>query len=102
MGLRIVHVGEHVMFGLVEQGGDLAKARAELIGNVAPGLSGSLAIGLDEDLANGSRDNRLLAFRHMIPEPISSDPWQSMENQPFPTLSVISDRSELSGIGMTT
>jgi hypothetical protein len=24
-----------------------------------------------------------------------------MENQPFPTLSVISDRSELSGIGMT-
>jgi hypothetical protein len=24
-----------------------------------------------------------------------------MENQPFPTLSVISDRSELSGIGIT-
>jgi hypothetical protein len=36
-----------------------------------------------------------------IPEPISSDPWQSMENQPFPTLSVISDRSELSGIGIS-
>jgi hypothetical protein len=36
----------------------------------------------------------------VIPEPISSDPWQSMENQPFPTLSVISNRSELSGIGM--
>jgi hypothetical protein len=36
----------------------------------------------------------------LIPEPISSDPWQSMENQPFPTLSVISDRSELSGIGI--
>jgi hypothetical protein len=29
MGLRIVHVGEHVMFGFVEQGGDLSKARAE-------------------------------------------------------------------------
>src|SRR4051812_25644285 len=38
---------------------------------------------------------------HIIPEPISSDPWQSMENQPSPTLSVISDRSELSGIGIT-
>src|SRR3954451_18775081 len=37
----------------------------------------------------------------MIPEPISSDLWQSMEDQPFPTLSVISGRSELSGIGMT-
>ena len=36
----------------------------------------------------------------LIPEPISSDPWQSIENQPFPTLSVISDRSELSGIGI--
>src|SRR3954468_7086160 len=40
-------------------------------------------------------------FWSIIPEPISSDPWQSMENQPFPTLSVISDRSELSGIGIT-
>ena len=40
------------MFSLVEQGGDLAKAWAELIGNVAPGLSGGLAIGLDEDLPN--------------------------------------------------
>jgi hypothetical protein len=33
--------------------------------------------------------------------PESSDRWQSMENQPFPTLSVIGDRSELSGIGIT-
>jgi hypothetical protein len=33
--------------------------------------------------------------------PESSDRWQSMEYQPFPTLSVIGDRSELSGIGMT-
>jgi hypothetical protein len=44
------------MFGLVEQGGDLGKARAELIGDVAPGLSGGLAIGLDEDLPNCGRD----------------------------------------------
>src|SRR5688500_8514527 len=32
--------------------------------------------------------------------PESSDRWQSLESQPFPTLSVIGDRSELSGIGM--
>ena len=53
------------MFGIVEQGGDLAKAWAELIGDVAPGLSGGLAIGLDEDLPNCGRDDTLLAFRHM-------------------------------------
>jgi hypothetical protein len=53
------------MFGIVEQGGDLAKAWAELISDVAPGLSGSLAIGLDKDLANCGRDDTLLAFRHM-------------------------------------
>ena len=40
------------------------------------------------------------AVRCIIPMPESSDRWQSMENQPFPTLSVISNRSELSGIGM--
>ena len=50
------------MFGIIEQSGDLAKARAELIGNVAPGLSGGLAIGLDEDLPNCGRDDTLLAF----------------------------------------
>ncbi len=50
------------MFGIVEQGGDLAKARAELIGDVAPGLSGSLTIGLNEDLANSGRDDTLLTF----------------------------------------
>ena len=63
--LRIIHVGEYIMFGIIEQSGDLAKARAELIGNVAPGLSGSLAIGLNEDLPNCGRDDTLLAFRHM-------------------------------------
>ncbi|MCD6072916.1 MAG: hypothetical protein K0S42_3432 [Microvirga sp.] len=51
------------MFGIVEQSGDLAKAWAELIGDAAPGLSGGLAIGLDEDLPDSGR--HLLAFRHM-------------------------------------
>src|SRR4051812_1046923 len=42
VGLGIIHVGEHVMFGIVEQGGDFAKARAELIGDVAcPAVSRS-------------------------------------------------------------
>jgi len=36
----------------------------------------------------------------VIPEPISSDPWQNVENQLSPTLSVISDRSELSVIAI--
>jgi hypothetical protein len=40
------------VFGVVEQSRHLGKARAELIGDVAPGLSGGLAIGLDEDLPN--------------------------------------------------
>jgi hypothetical protein len=52
--------------------------------------------------ADGVERRAVKRFWCVIPEPISSDPWQSMENQPFPTLSVISDRSELSGIGMTT
>jgi hypothetical protein len=65
MSLGIIHVGEHIVFGLVEQSGDFAKARAELIGDVAPSLSGSLAIRLDEDLPNCGRHNTLLAFRHM-------------------------------------
>jgi len=50
MGLGIVHVGEHVVFGIVKQGGDLAKARAELVGDVAPGFTSCLAVGLNEDL----------------------------------------------------
>jgi hypothetical protein len=52
----------------------------------------------------GFSAGQLHSNRHcgaIIPEPISSDPWQSMENQPFPTLSVNSDGSELSGIGIT-
>jgi hypothetical protein len=39
-------------------------ARAELIGNVAPGFTGGLAIGLDEDLPNSGRDDRLLALTY--------------------------------------
>jgi hypothetical protein len=38
---------------------------------------------------------------YLIPEPISSDRWQGLENRLFPTLSVSSYRSELSGIGIS-
>ena len=34
-----------------------------------------------------TRQRLTLLLGPVIPEPISSDPWQSMENQPFPTLS---------------
>ena len=50
MGLGIVHVGEHVVFGIVKESGDLAKARAELVGDVAPGFTSCLAVGLNEHL----------------------------------------------------
>lgn len=53
------------MFGIGEQSGGLAKALAELIGEVAPGLSGGLTIRPDDDLPNCGRDNRPLTFRHM-------------------------------------
>jgi two-component system nitrate/nitrite response regulator NarL len=68
----------------------------------ANSLEGALAtVGRNPDLSLVLFDLHLDSDDGLIPEPISSDPWQSMENQPFPTLSVISDRSELSGIGMT-
>jgi hypothetical protein len=47
------------------EAGDLWKARAELIGNVAPGFTGGFAIGLDEDLPDSGRDDRLLALGHI-------------------------------------
>jgi hypothetical protein len=60
---------------------------------------------LAQQRANQVLNYRRLRIEHVnssvIPMPESSDRWQSMENQPFPTLSVIGDRSELSGIGIT-
>lgn len=35
------------MLGVVEQGGDLAEARPELIGDMAPCFAGGLAVGLN-------------------------------------------------------
>src|SRR5919112_865789 len=61
------------------------------------------------ELVTADNDATLAEYRDQLyertgirvsPEPISSDRWQGMENRPFPTLSVISDRSELPGIGI--
>jgi hypothetical protein len=61
-------------------------------------LVGRVAIGA---IFVHSGFGKLMEISSFIPEPISSDRWQGMENRPFPTLSVISDRSELPGIGIT-
>jgi hypothetical protein len=53
------------VFGIGEQSGDLAKAWAKLIGDVAPGLSGGLTIKPDDDLPICGPDNCLLTFRHV-------------------------------------
>jgi hypothetical protein len=53
------------VFGIGEQSGDFATASAELIGDVAPSLSGGLTIRPDYDLPNCSRDHRLLTSRHV-------------------------------------
>ncbi len=57
------HVGEHVLLGLVHQRAELRPAAAELVGDVAPGLAGALAVGLDEGLADGGGDHGVLAAR---------------------------------------
>jgi hypothetical protein len=65
-------------------------------------VNGIMTIRSAKCLAGGSASSQS-GHRNspLIPEPISSDRWQGMENRPFPTLSVINDRSELPGIGMT-
>lgn len=59
------HVGEHVLLGLVHQRAELGPAPAQLVGDVAPGFAGALAVRLDESLADGCGDHGVLAARHM-------------------------------------
>ena len=54
------HVGEHVMLGLVHQPAEFLEPGPQLIGDVPPDLARRLAVGLDEGLADGGGDNRLL------------------------------------------
>lgn len=53
------------MLGLVHERSELRPPRAELIGDVAPGLSGALAVGLNEGLPDRRRDHGVLTLRHM-------------------------------------
>ena len=59
------HVGEHVMLGLVHQPTEFLEPGPQLIGDVSPDLARGLAIGLDEGLADGGGDNRLLRLWHV-------------------------------------
>jgi hypothetical protein len=59
------HVGEHVVLGLVHQPAEFLEPGPQLIGDVPPDLTRRLAVGLDEGLADGGGDNRLLRFRHV-------------------------------------
>ena len=59
------HVGEHVMLGLVHQPAEFLEPGPQLIGDVPPDLTRRLAVGLDEGLADGGGDNRLLRLWHV-------------------------------------
>ena len=59
------HVGEHVMFAVIHQRGELGPSRAELIGDVSPGLVRRVGVGLQEGLADRRGDHGVLALLHM-------------------------------------
>ena len=50
-GRREGHVGEHVVLAVVHELAELGPAFPELVGDVAPGLSGNVLVGLEEGLA---------------------------------------------------
>jgi len=58
-------VGEDVVLAVVHQGGELWPARSELIGNMAPGLVRSLAVGLQKGLADRGGNHGVLALGHV-------------------------------------
>jgi hypothetical protein len=63
------NVGEHVRLGLVHQPAEFLEPRPQLIGDVPPDLARRLAVGLDEGLADGGSDNRLMGRRKLtLPE----------------------------------
>ena len=59
MGGRESHVGEHVGFALVHQGGQLGQRRPELIGDLAPLALGGLGVVLSEGGGDEGRDHAL-------------------------------------------
>ena len=59
------HVGEDVVLAVVHQRGQLWPAGPELVGDLAPGLPSVVLVGLQEGLAQGRGDHRVLALRHV-------------------------------------
>lgn len=59
------HVGQDIRFGVVHKLAELGPARAELVGDVAPGGGGAGVVGLDEGLPDRGRDHGGLRARDM-------------------------------------
>jgi hypothetical protein len=53
------------MLGLVHQPAEFLEPGPQLIGDVPPDLARRLAVGLDEGLADGGGNNRLLSLWHV-------------------------------------
>jgi hypothetical protein len=59
------HGGKHVLLGGIHSGAELGPAAAELVGNMAPGLSSGCMAGLEEDLADRGSNDCVLALGHV-------------------------------------
>jgi hypothetical protein len=73
MGGRESHVGEHVGFALVHQGGPLGEGRPELIGDLAPLALGCLGVVLGEGRRNEGRDHPWAASAG-VDQSVAGDP----------------------------
>lgn len=56
------HVGEHVGLCVIHEGSQLRPSGAELVGDVPPGLHGTVVVGLDERLSDRGGDHGVLAL----------------------------------------
>jgi hypothetical protein len=59
------HVGEHVLLGLVEEGGELGQLRADLVGHLAPLGAGRVGMILGEGRGDEGRDDASAVFAGM-------------------------------------
>ena len=56
------HVGEHVSLRIVHEGSELRSSDTELVGDMPPGLNGTLVVGLDEGLSDRGGDHGVLTL----------------------------------------
>ena len=67
------HVSQHVVLAVVHQHREFGPARAQLIGNMPPGLVCCLCVGLQKSLADRSGNHGVLAPGHVrqgVPHPM--------------------------------